>query len=174
MIGDGYELKHPIQIAIELTSSTYGNVKWADGPEEIVKRAYKKIHFAMVPVPKADGRAHASALFDVPRSAHAQCLRDMIALAEIGPTAADAVSRAWAARRVKEVISSPATRVWTDCWPYTVQTPVKARLYGTLRSYLQTRGTSIAVVDLPALAGQNGILDRLKSEGFNVQGPAWH
>lgn len=174
LVKPDYETKHPYEVSLELSDSLFRDVKYGKTAEEMVRAAGKKIKFNMEPVPKADGREHAEALFDSPPTAHVQCLRDMIAIGEADPTIVEARSQAWSQRRVKDVLASPVDRLFSDCWPNSVQTPVKARLSGTLRADLKTAGTTVAVVELSTLAKPGGILDQLKAAGFEMHGPAWH
>jgi hypothetical protein len=102
------------------------------------------------------------------------CLIDSIAAAEAGPAAVQARSDAWAARRVKEVLASPAEGFHNSCWPRGAGIgPSRDDLVAQMRQLLREDKVTMAVLGLRSLAETGGILDQLQSAGYDIQGPAW-
>jgi hypothetical protein len=101
------------------------------------------------------------------------CLAAAIRYAEADPSTYQARSQAWAARRVPEVVRSPAERAFTTCAAAIRNEPdrqvIEASLFGALRQ----PGTTVAVLELSTLAAEGGILDRLAAAGLEISGPRW-
>ena len=94
-------------------------------------------------------------------------------MAEAGPAAVQARSDAWAARRVPDVLASPAEPVYQNCWPAGVFAERNVELLPEMKRLLNEPQVTMAVLGLKALAERGGILDGLQAAGFDIQGPAW-
>ena len=68
----------------------------------------------MVPIERSKAKPLVKDLFASTPEEHLPCLEASIAMAEAGPAAVQARSDAWAARRVPEVLASPADKVYAD------------------------------------------------------------
>ena len=144
------------------------------GPRRIyVRKAIKDHKLNSVPIRRSKARPLIKDLFASMPDEHLPCLRAAIAMSEAGPAAVQARSDAWAARRVAEVIASPADAVYEICWPATEVREPSAELTEEMKLLLSEPEVTVAVLHLRSLAEPAGILDGLQAAGFDIQGPAW-
>ena len=108
-----------------------------------------------------------------PPSAHAPCLMAAAKAAEAGPAAFQARSRAWVARRVPEVVNSPAEQTFATCASVIRSGDGPQEIEASLLQALHQPVTTIAVIELSTLAAPGAILDRLAAAGFDISGPKW-
>ena len=170
----GFERRHPLHLAIELRNFAKGKTGYGPALSTYVRRTVKKNKLKLVPIPRAQARPLADALFKTSPRRHVPCLMDAVTLVEAGAGAIKARSDAWAARRVPEVLRSPAEKVTISCQPFG-DAPGNAvdDLRRTVRGLMADRRTTLAVISLDTLARPGGILDDLVAAGFEVTGPRW-
>jgi hypothetical protein len=138
-----------------------------------VRRAVKQYKLTLVPVERSKAKPLVKDLFASTPEEHLPCLQAAIAMAEAGPAGVQARSDAWAARRVPEVLASPADRLSGVCWPNTEIVEPGAELLGEMKQVLAVPQVTVAVITLRSLAEPGGVLDGLQAAGFDIQGPAW-
>ncbi|HYG47680.1 MAG TPA: TraB/GumN family protein [Allosphingosinicella sp.] len=176
MAQKGYEGRHPLHLSNDLRDRAKGKVDYGRNAADYVEKAIKthKLKLAVDPIAKSKAKPVVKDLFASQPSDHVPCLIDSIAAAEAGPAAVQARSDAWAARRVPEVLASPADKVHSSCWPYGAGIgPTPDELFAEMRGLLDDDQVTMAVLGLRTLAESGGILDRLQAAGFDIQGPAW-
>ena len=180
----GIEKRHPLQIIQELIQYskgeqasrgflTFRRIRPGDDPETLVRSVVKQNKLRLVqPLPQRSKAALRSALLTTPAE-YLPCLRQTITLAQSGSHAFHARSQAWAAARVVEVLASPMEQAFRTCVPRSLRGASADELAGGVRNLPNTPGTTLAVIDLSALASSGGVLDQLVGAGFQVRGPSW-
>lgn len=109
-----------------------------------------------------------------PASVGRLCFDEVLAQAEAGPGVTLAAARAWAEGDVAGALSNERTyerclSAVTGGRSYDERT--KADTAGAIATALKTPGHSIALVPLRPLLAQNGVLERLRGQGFTVKTP---
>ena len=171
----GWERRNPLHLSIELRNRTQGKMKETAGAGGYVAAAARTHKRSIVPLRTVRAGPLAKRFFATPPSAFVPCLRDSIALAEAGGGVFKARSDAWAQRRVKDVLAYPGGGAdIVDCGPSDLREALNPDLRPTMRRLVREPGSTLAVVDLKALAQGGGILDNLKAAGYEVRGPAWN
>lgn len=176
MAQKGFERRHPLHLSNDLRDRAKGKVEYGRHAADYVEKAIKthKLKLAVDPIAKSKAKPVVKDLFASQPTEHVPCLIDAIAAAEAGPAAVQARSDAWAARRVPEVLASPADKVFASCWPAGAGIGLEPdELLAQMRELLDEGQVTVAVLSLRTLAQTDGILDRLQAAGFDIQGPAW-
>ena len=173
MVRADYERRHPLHLSRDLQDRAKGDVDYGSGVSTYVRKAVGKYKLNLVPIAKAKAKPLVKDFFASTPDEHLPCLSASIALAEAGPAAVQARSDAWAARRVQDVLNSPAQAPWERCWPADAVARDHAELMEQLTGLLADPKVTVAVLSLPTLAGPGAVLDRLEAAGFDIQGPAW-
>ena len=171
-----YLERHPLHLAFDLREKAEGKIDFGRTAAEHVQSAVKKykLPIAVDPIARSKAKPVVKDLFASTPDEHVPCLAAAIAAAEAGPAAVQARSDAWAARRVPEVLASPADKVFSSCWPNTSSIVAsRAELLEEMQGLLAEQKVTIAVLSLRTLAEKDGILDGLAAAGFDIQGPAW-
>jgi uncharacterized protein YbaP (TraB family) len=173
MVRSDYARRHPLHLAGDLRERAKGDIDYGRGVADYVRRAVKEYKLVMVPIRRSKAKPLVKDLFASTPDEHLPCLRAAIAMAEGGPAAVQARSDAWAARRVPEVLASPADGVYESCWPAAEVLDSGAELTEEMKLLLSEPQVTVAVLTLRSLAEPDGVLDGLAAAGFDIQGPAW-
>lgn len=171
-----YEERHPLHLANDLRDRAKGKIEYGRNAAEYVQKAVKKhkLMLTVDPIAKSKAKPVVKDLFASQPQEHVQCLVDSIALAEAGPAAVQARSDAWARREVAAVLASPADKVYSSCWPSGAGLGMAPEeLLVEMRQLLAEKQVTMAVLRLRTLAETGGLLDRLQSAGFEIEGPDW-
>ena len=109
-----------------------------------------------------------------PQAAQQACLDDALSEAEAGPSAARRAAQAWADGDVRGALA--AERGFEKCLAsapgaLALDRRFEADQAAAIAKALQTPGHAIAVVPLRPLLAQGGVLDQLRSQGFEVKTP---
>jgi uncharacterized protein YbaP (TraB family) len=171
----GFERKHPLHLSMELRDYAEGKGGYAPRADSYVQKAVKKYKLKSVPITTGKAKPFVNDLLASPPESHVPCLIDSIGVAEAGPGAVQARSRAWAERRVAAVLASPAQKPFLSCWPANVVRNYfpKRLVQNRVRELLNEPQVTVAVLDLYGLARPGGMLDELAAAGFDVAGPRW-
>ncbi|HEX2559016.1 TraB/GumN family protein [Phenylobacterium sp.] len=121
-----------------------------------------------------DAGALLGALVRTPRPAGDACLEAVLDQIDAGPGRIQAASRAWASGDVPGALS--AERVYERCLAAApgaarLDAEYKADQAAAIAAALKKPGHAVAVVQLRPLLSQGGVLDRLRSQGFDVKTP---
>ncbi|HEX9966002.1 MAG TPA: TraB/GumN family protein [Allosphingosinicella sp.] len=174
MVRADYDRRHPLHLSNDLRDKGKGDIDYSRDVAEYARNAAKKHKLAeVVPIQRSKAKPVVKDLFASTPQEHLPCLEASLAMAEAGPAAVQARSDAWAARRVREVLESPADRPWERCWPSGVFAERNAELLPQMKQLLIEPQITVAVLSLRTLAGRGGLLDGLAAAGFDIQGPAW-
>jgi DNA-binding Lrp family transcriptional regulator len=168
-----YATRHPLHLANDLKERAVKGIDFGRNAGDYVRRAVKEFKLTLVPMERSKARPLVKDLFASTPQEHLPCLEAAIAVAEAGPAGIQARSDAWAARRVPEVIASPADRVNVHCWPTAEIVEPGADLAAEMKQLLAEPQVTVAVLSLRSLAEPGGVLDGLEAAGFDIQGPAW-
>lgn len=173
---DSFAGRHPLHLGMGLQDMAKGDIDYSRNAAEYVSRAVKKydLPVAVDPITKGKAKPVVKDLFASSPEEHVPCLIDSITAAEAGPAAAQARSDAWAARRVQEVLASPAEGFHNSCWPHGAGLgPSRDDLIAQIKQLLGEKQVTVSVLGLKSLAEKGGILDGLEAAGFDIAGPAW-
>ena len=102
------------------------------------------------------------------------CFDEVLAQAEAGPGATLAAARAWAVGDVRGALDNERTYercLATISGGRTYDERTKADEAAAIAGALKTPGHAIVLVPLRPLLAQNGVLDRLRAQGFTVKTP---
>jgi len=168
-----YATRHPLHLANDLKERVSDDIDFGRSATDYVRRAVKQYKLTLVPTERSKAKPLVKDLFASTPEEHLPCLTASIALAEAGPAAVQARSDAWAARRVPEVIASPADKVNAHCWPTAEIVEPGAELAAEMKKMLAEPQVTVAVLTLRSLAEPGGVLDELEAAGFDIQGPVW-
>ncbi|HEY0149197.1 MAG TPA: TraB/GumN family protein [Allosphingosinicella sp.] len=173
MVRADYARRHPLHLSRDLQDRAKGDIDYGNSVSSYVRKAIGKYKLRMVPIAKSKAKPIVKDLFASSPAEHVPCLSASIAMAEGGPAAVQARSDAWAARRVPEVLSSPAQGPQSRCWPAEALGSTDTELAEQFRTLLGDNQVTLAVLNLETLAAKGAVLDQLEAAGFDIQGPAW-
>ena len=174
MVRADYDQRHPLHLSQDLRNRGKGDVDYSRDVAEYARNAAKKHKLAeVVPIQRSKAKPVVKDLFASTPQEHRPCLEASLTMAEAGPAAVQARSDAWAARRVRDVLSSPADGVYERCWPSGVFADRNVELLPQMKQLLAEPQVTVAVLSLRTLAEKGGLLDALEAAGFDIQGPAW-
>jgi hypothetical protein len=173
MVRGDYERRHPLHLSRDLQDHAKGKIDFGQSAAMYARRAVSKYKLNMVPITKSKAKPIVKDLFASTPADHLPCLHASIGVAEGGPAAVQARSDAWAARRVPDVLNSPAQAPYEQCWPAELVGNAGPEFVETLKGLLAEPKVTVAVLSLRTLAGKDAVLDRLQAAGFDIQGPAW-
>lgn len=169
-----YDRRHPLHLAMDLRERAKGDVDYGRNVADYASRAAKKHKLAeVVPIQRSKAKPVVKDLFASTPQEHLPCLEAALTLAEAGPAAIQARSDAWAARRVRDVLASPADPVYEHCWPGGIFADREVQLLPQMKRLLAEPQITVAVLSLRTLAERDGLLDGLEAAGFDIQGPGW-
>jgi len=174
MVRADYDRRHPLHLSMDLRDRGKGDIDYGRDVAEYARSAAKKHKLAeVVPIQRSKAKPVVKDLFASTPEDHLPCLEAALTMAEAGPAAVQARSDAWAARRVRDVLNSPADPVYERCWPSGVFAERETNLLDQMKQLLAEPQVTMAVLSLRTLAERGGLLDRLEAAGFDIQGPAW-
>lgn len=174
MVRVDYDRRHPLHLSQDLRNRAKGDIDYSRDVADYAARAAKKHKLAeVVPIQRSKAKPVVKDLFASTPQEHLPCLEASLTMAEAGPAAVQARSDAWAARRVRDVLTSPADPVYERCWPSGVFAERNAELLPQMKQLLAEPQVTVAVLSLRTLAERGGLLDGLEAAGFDIQGPAW-
>ena len=175
MVDADYLATHPFHLANELREGARRGTGQGQDVREFVRRAIRRERLVQVPIVRGNTRELARDLFTSPPEEHVPCLVSSIALAEAGPEAIRARSRAWVERRVADVLASPVEAAEATCWPsdHLADLQDATDIRTTIRGVLGDPLVTVAVLQLRTLASPGGVLDDLENAGYEIVGPDW-
>lgn len=168
-----YNRWHPLHLSFNLQDRLRKRTGLMEEATTTVARAAGKFKVARVPIQSSSARPLADSLFRSQPTEHLPCLLATIAAVESGPEGLRARSRDWAGKRIQATLAAPSERIGNACWPSNTDPVDPGQLAGLARGMLRAQGTTLAVMELDTLARPGGLLDRLRADGRQVDGPAW-
>jgi uncharacterized protein YbaP (TraB family) len=174
MVRADYDRRHPLHLSMDLRDRAKGNIDYGRSVADYAMSTTKKYKLAeVVPIQRSKAKPVVKDLFASTPQDHLPCLEAALTLAEAGPAAVQARSDAWAERRVRDVLESPADPVYERCWPSGIFAERNVGLLPQMKQLLAQPQVTVAVLSLRTLAERGGLLDGLEAAGFDIQGPAW-
>ncbi len=174
MVRSDYDRRHPLHLSMDLRDKARGDIDYSRDVAEYARSAAKKHKLAeVVPIQRSKAKPVVKDLFASTPQDHLPCLEASLTVAEAGPAAIQARSDARAARRVRDVLNSPADPVYERCWPSGVFAEREVGLLQQMKQLLAEPQVTVAVLSLRTLAERGGLLDALEAAGFDIQGPSW-
>jgi hypothetical protein len=164
---------HPLHLSFNMQDRLRKRTGLMEEPTATVSRAASKFKVARLPIRRASARPIVDTVFKSQPVEHLPCLVATIAAVESGPEGMRQRSRDWAGKRVRAALAAPGNGMGSACWPANTNVADPALLAETARRSLDTKGTTLAVVSLDTLARPGGLLDTLRADGRQVEGPAW-
>jgi hypothetical protein len=101
-----------------------------------------------------------------------RCLEAATEAAEAGPEGANRRGRAWAERRISDVLNSALERADQACVynrSGVIGDSVRAAWRNSVEASLAQPGVVVAVAPLQTVPGSNGILDALHAQGVRIE-----
>lgn len=149
----------------------------ADDAGDVVRRAARTARISVRPVQaETRGDQMIEDLLAAPPASRLTCMHAAIEAAEAGPDAVSARGRAWTRRDIPTVLASPIQRALEVCWPWgdpDLGPALKAAWVAAIDEALAEPGVTMAVAPLNLLAEPGGVLDRLETQGAEIEGPDW-
>ena len=165
---------HPLHLSFNMQDRLRKRTGLMEAPTATVSRAASRFKVAKVPIQRASAKPLADSVFRSQPVEHLPCLVATIAAVEDGPEGLRQRSRDWAGKRVQAALAAPSQGMGHACWPANTNILDPLRLAGAARRMLDTRGTTLAVLNLETLARPGGgLLDTLRIDGRQVDGPIW-
>lgn len=159
-----------VAVGEQNSSTTYGAV-----PDAIEALARKAPHAPRI-VPTSSyglpGLLHAMAT--LPQAEAIACLEAGVRQSEDAERATSAVATRWANGDVRAFSTAdPGFQACFDAMPYTAEAARRSVDASTraIAAALKTPGKSVAIVEFNPLLSQDGVLDRLRRQGFEVTTP---
>ena len=154
----------------------YGQGREGEDAVDVIQRAARRGRVETRPVGTVRGDEIVDSLITAPQSTHLPCAEAAIAAAEYGPTAGRDRAEDWRALRVADVVASPIDRALSVCWPW-ADPEIGSQLHQQWAAAIETAmtgtGVTMGVAPIRLLAEEDGVLDGLEAQGFDVVGPAW-
>ena len=164
---------HPLHLSFNMQDRLRKRTGLMEEPTTTVARAAGKHKVTRVPIQRTAVRPLADSLFRSQPADHLPCLVATIAALEGGPEGLRVRSRDWAGKKVQAALAAPSQRMGSSCWP-TNSSPLQLQDLGSaVRRTLSSQGTTLVVVNLDTLARSGGLLDTLRADGRQVEGPVW-
>jgi len=177
---DAYDKLKPAIAGFVLANSDDGKaltLSVGDLQDSVEKLARSKAvtpHPKIVSTGRYDVLAEVKALASLSPPAQLACFDDGLRTAERGQGGVKAVAAAWAKGRVRDLAS--ADRGFQACLSSspTVAADLRRGIDAStaaIKRALETPGLSVALVDLRPLLAQDGVLDRLRRQGYDIHTP---
>jgi hypothetical protein len=143
---------------------------------DVVEKAARRAKVPAEPVGTIRGKDMLDSLAEADPRVHLPCLDAAMTATEIGPELVEKRGADWRAFDVPGVMANPLEQALGQCWPW-----ADADVGGTLRGQwlaaigraAQESGVTLAVAPLRVLAEDQGLLDQLEAQGFDIRGPVW-
>ena len=169
-----YATKNPLAAALLLITDYRNRYDLTNtDPIKLIKGLSQEAH---VPIwqKSYDIAPQLGRIIRTPDSAGRACLDEVIAQVRAGPSVTLNAAKAWADGDVPDALENE--RTYERCIALVpgaaaFDAQVKANQVAEIEQALKTPGHSIAVVQLRPLLSQGGVLDRLRTAGFEVKTP---
>ena len=172
-----YARQNFLMTAFDLLSKRLAfNRDTADDASDVVRKAARQSKIPTKPVGEVRGEDMLDNLFAAAPETHIPCLEAAMTAAEAGGDIVIARGRAWTEFDVPAVMGNPLEEALGRCWPWTNDgfgAELRQTWVDAIREATAQPGVTLAVVPLRILAEKDGVLDRLKSQGLQISGPAW-
>jgi len=166
----------PIFAGLSVAARARKTARWIEPHSDIVtlaKKAKVKIRTASM----TSALPIAKAIMTMPDAEQSQCFDGFISSVDRGIKTVGPVAKAWAEGRTAVLVGETSTTGADQCI-YSIgevkkmrETAYQAEIK-TIKAALDQPGKTLMITGIRPLVAQNGILARLKAEGFTVRTPA--
>ncbi len=143
---------------------------------DVVRKVAKQARISTRPVDTMRFRAIIDNLLEAPPQSHIRCLRAAMDAADAGPESVDDRGRAWTRSDVAGLMANPIEVALGRCWPWSSEelgTELRRQWFAAIEEASKARGTTLAVVPIRVLVERGGVLDHLRQNGTDIDGPSW-
>ncbi len=169
-----YKTKNPLAAGLLLANDYRTHWKLTSSDTEEVAKVYARTAKVPIVQPDYDTAPILGAVVHAPASAGRACLEAVLEQVEAGPAATRAAAAAWAQGDTPAALAND--RTYEQCLyiapgARAFETRTKADLVAQIERALQKPGHAVAVVWLPPLLSQGGVLDQLRAKGLQIKTP---
>jgi uncharacterized protein YbaP (TraB family) len=171
---DRYKTRNPLAAGLALASDYRAHWSLTSNDTAKVTKVYAERAKVPIVQPEYDTAPILGAVVHAPSEAGHACLEAVLEQVEAGPEATKAAASAWAQGDTPAALAND--RTYERCFymapgARAFEARTKADTVAAIEKALQKSGHSIAVVWLPPLLSQGGVLDQLRSKGYQVKTP---
>jgi uncharacterized protein YbaP (TraB family) len=169
-----YKTKNLLAAGLLLANDYRTHWKLTSSDTEEVTKVYAKM--AKVPIlqPDYDTAPILGAVIHAPAEAGRACLDAVLEQVEEGPGATRAAAAAWSQGDTPAALANDRTYercLYMAPGARAFEARTKADVVAQIEQALRKPGHSVAVVWLPPLLSQGGVLDQLRAKGFQIKTP---
>jgi uncharacterized protein YbaP (TraB family) len=169
-----YKTHNPLAAGLALASDYRSH--WSLTSNDTAKVAKVYAERAKVPViqPDYDTAPILGAVVRAPADAGRACLEAVLEQVEAGPGVTQSAASAWAQGDTPEALAND--RTYERCFymapgARAFEARTKADVVDQIEQALKTPGHAVAVIWLPPLLSQGGVLDQLRAKGYQIKTP---
>jgi uncharacterized protein YbaP (TraB family) len=169
-----YKTRNPLAAGLALAADYRAHWNLTSNDTAKVTKVYAEK--AKVPIVQAeyDTGPILAAVIDAPAEAGRACLEAVLEQVEAGPGVTTQAANAWARGDTPEALIND--RTYERCFymapgARAFEARTKADIVAAIQQALTKPGHSVAVVWLPPLLAQGGVLDQLRAKGYQIKTP---
>jgi uncharacterized protein YbaP (TraB family) len=171
---DRYKTKNPLAAGLTLAGDYRDHWSLTSNDTAKVTKVYAERAKVPVVQPEYDTGPILGAVIRAPAEAGRACLEAVLEQVEAGPEATRAAAQAWAQGDTPAALAND--RTYERCFymapgARAFEARTKADTVAEIEKALQKPGHSVAVVWLPPLLSQGGVLDQLRTKGYQIRTP---
>jgi uncharacterized protein YbaP (TraB family) len=171
---DRYKTRNPLAAGLALAADYRAHWNLTSNDTAKVTKVYAQMAKVPVVQPDYDTGPILAAVLDAPRDAGRACLEAVMDQVEAGPGVTTAAAKAWAQGDTPDALVND--RTYERCFyqapgARAFEARTKADIVTAIEQALTKPGHSVAVVWLPPLLAQGGVLDQLRAKGYQVKTP---
>jgi uncharacterized protein YbaP (TraB family) len=169
-----YKTKNPLAAGLLLANDYRSYWKLTSSDAEENAKVLAKQAGASIVQPEYDTALILGAVVGAPADAGLTCLEAVLDQVEAGPGATQAAGRAWAQGDTPAALAND--RTYERCLfeapgARAFEARTKTDVIAEIEKALTKPGHSVAVVWLPPLLSQGGVLDQLRAKGYQIKTP---
>lgn len=171
---DRYKTRNPLAAGLALAADYRAHWSLTSNDTAKVTKVYAQMAKVPLVQPEYDTGPILAAVLDAPRDAGRACLEAVIDQVESGPGVTTTAAGAWAKGDTPDALVND--RTYERCFyqapgARAFEARTKADIVTAIEQALTKPGHSVAVVWLPPLLAQGGVLEQLKAKGYQVKTP---
>lgn len=171
---DRYKTKNLLAAGLTLASDYRAHWNLTSNDTAKVTKVYAQMAKVAVVQPEYDTAPLLGAVLHAPPEAGRACLEAVLDQVEAGPEVTVAAARAWAQGDTPDALANDRTYercLYLAPGAKAFEARTKADTVAEIEAALTKPGHSVAVVWLPPLLSQGGVLDQLRAKGYQVKTP---
>lgn len=169
-----YKTRNPLAAGLALAADYRAHWGLTSNDTAKVTKVYAKRANVPIVQPEYDTGPILGAVIHAPNDAGRACLEAVLEQVEAGPGATAAAAKAWAAGDTPEALAND--RTYERCFymapgARAFEARTKSDTVAEIEQALKKPGHAVAVVWLPPLLSQGGVLDQLRAKGYQIKTP---